>query len=555
MKNFWLHQKSVEIQNSILLGIRGGYPGHLIFPLSFAFLTDILTRDPILFYIYLSISLCNSTLHFLCGSFPTQIKKAIGDHGWSLIYLVTLVGEALSFLPPVFFTSITYGFWKPETIYAVLVSVIALEGFSKYSYAYFEGFLISTATLMLPMIVVFPFMGFEGLLVAIFAFGYYAVVIRHALTASRQLHDLFKEQNLTKTNQKRLQELLDVLPLKVILLSHDKIIKMANRRFTANYKSAPEIEQIKLHWYQQTDTELKSIIEKFLNSNIEESQFEFLTNFGRGKRWYLILLKKMKFDSLENEQNIVLAALDIQTEKEMNVAIEEEKIKQINSSRLASLGELAGGIAHEINNPLAIIMGNTDYLLKKLKNNELDQEQISYKLEKIHQVSLRIQKIITSMRNLIRTDNNTTEEQFSIKELVEDALGLCQEKFRVNGVELEVSYFDENSKARGNIQQIGQIMINLLNNAHDIVIDLPLKKVKIETQKDETMIKIRVKDSGPGVTDPTKLFQPFYTTKPLGRGTGLGLSLSQEFARKNNGDLKYYRIDEETVFEIILKAA
>lgn len=561
MEKYLLFNKPKEVVTIAVENIKAAYLGHIVFPISYAFLSEILINHRMEYFWYLGFFITNSTIHFALGFFYPKTRVLLGDKGWSMAYLMTLTLEALSFIPPVFYAVSEYGFWSPQTLYSLLVWVIGLEGFAKYCYAYFESFLLATISLILPIIIGLPFYGFHGTMISIFAFFYYLVVFQSAWSAFKQSKELFKEKSEHLESKERLQDLLDILPSKVLVVDQDYEFRSANKRFLDGLKISDlgkdenhGQHNAYLKWKDSLGRGFKEIVSLFFSLGKSETSFDYQVDFGEGKRWHHLALKKSYLEGKDNKPNLIIIAIDIHDKKISEHELEQQRLININSSKLASLGEMAGGIAHEINNPLAIILGNTNYLLKNIDKGKLSNESLKEKLEKIESVGFRMQKIIKGMKNLIRSDSATEEEPFSIFQLIDDSLGLCLERFKSSGIEIKIPFIDENLIAIGNYQQVGQIIVNLLNNAHDILESYEKKLIEVKVEIQDENIIIQIMDSGPGVDNEDKLFQPFYTTKPIGKGTGLGLSLSKKIANKNGGDLTYSRSGDMTVFQLsILK--
>ncbi len=227
----------------------------------------------------------------------------------------------------------------------------------------------------------------------------------------------------------------------------------------------------------------------------------------------------------------------------MEASLAKERIKLEHSSRLASLGEMAAGIAHEINNPLAIISGTLTLIPRYLS----DEKKLQSKLVNIKRATERILKIVNSMRVFSRNSDADDCQSQSIDSVVENMLPLAFESIKKNSIELNLVL---NSKSKILLQEVsvGQILINLINNAIDAISDQENAWIKIETQevKENTnhpYTLLRVTDSGPGIPLElrSKIMEPFFTTKPVGKGTGLGLSVAVKSAEYFGGKLE---IDE-----------
>lgn len=220
-----------------------------------------------------------------------------------------------------------------------------------------------------------------------------------------------------------------------------------------------------------------------------------------------------------------------------NKRIEEETIKTFHASRLSSLGEMASGVAHEINNPLTIIQGISNSLL--LKESNID-ETIRKKLTKIYTASERIAKIVKSMKLISSKNDNVEHEYVSIDKILEISIDLFTERFRTEKIHFQVIN-PHNPQVFCNQLQISQIIINLLSNALDALQKCNEKNLLIHVEENHTYVEIRVVNSGELLSEKVlkRMFEPFFSTKALGKGTGLGLSISQTLAHNNGGSLSY----------------
>jgi PAS domain S-box-containing protein len=245
---------------------------------------------------------------------------------------------------------------------------------------------------------------------------------------------------------------------------------------------------------------------------------------------------------------------DISERKLRDQLIQTQQTRMIYSAKLSSLGEMAGGIAHEINNPLAIIHGRITQLLERFEGEELPtSSEATEVLNKVLKTTERIAKIVKAMKNLSRNGTHDPMIEVKLTSILEDALELCRERFSHNGVELRVKRIpDINLTCRP--VSVAQIILNLLNNAQDAIFETDNSWVEIESSFNESDIFILVIDSGPGISEQTvdKMFEPFFTTKEMGKGTGLGLSISKGIVEEHGGSLEYLKEYPNTCFRIRL---
>ncbi len=235
--------------------------------------------------------------------------------------------------------------------------------------------------------------------------------------------------------------------------------------------------------------------------------------------------------------------------------IKQQEAKIVESSKMAALGQMASSIAHEINNPLAIISAKAQQLEKMFKLSQTfdDKSKALDHTNKIKDTIERIAKIIKGLRQFSRDGEHDPMRASSLEVIIEDTLSLCKEKFRSSGVELKL-----NLEYRGEIlcrdTQISQVLLNLLNNSFDAVNESETKWIELSTTLTFQGIEIMVTDSGLGIPKEiqSRILDPFFTTKEVGKGTGLGLSISKGIIESHNGVLRFDTKCVNTRFVILI---
>jgi two-component system NtrC family sensor kinase len=223
--------------------------------------------------------------------------------------------------------------------------------------------------------------------------------------------------------------------------------------------------------------------------------------------------------------------------------LQETQGKLLQSSKMCALGEMAGGIAHEINNPLAIISGSVEQLQRRLQADPINREEAKVALARIQKTVTRIANIVKGLLTFSRDGNHDPYQNVRAKSIVDDTLALCAEKFKMAGVRVDVAEVKEELFVDCRPTQISQVLLNLLNNAFDAVSaqvgEGKQPFIKIDVVEQGENIEVHVTDSGAGIPEVVreKLFQPFFTTKPVNKGTGLGLSVSRGFVQAHDGEL------------------
>ena len=236
--------------------------------------------------------------------------------------------------------------------------------------------------------------------------------------------------------------------------------------------------------------------------------------------------------------------------------LEETQLKLVNSAKMAALGTMAGGIAHEINNPLVIIIGNAEFINFIEDFNETNIKTVKARTKKILDTAFRIAKIIKSLKALAREGESDPFVKVSVSSIIDETLELCGERARNFGINLGVSSEPAGALIEMDCQpiQISQVLLNLVNNACEAIEDFPEKWVHLHIKDELHIIQITITDSGNGITEElrTKLFRPFFTTKAAGKGTGLGLSISLQIIESHGGTLDIDMECKNTRFVITL---
>jgi C4-dicarboxylate-specific signal transduction histidine kinase len=225
--------------------------------------------------------------------------------------------------------------------------------------------------------------------------------------------------------------------------------------------------------------------------------------------------------------------------------IEHQNHQLMHQGKLAALGTMAGGIAHEINNPLTVIKGFGGQLERMIKRGKLDEESVAKASKMIVKTSDRIAAIVRGLRVFSRDGSRDPFKSESVTELIEDAKLFCAERMMNRRVQLKVEAPAENFRFDCRMVEIGQVIINLLNNAADAVGGKSNAWVLLKISKNDIngMVRISVKDSGEPIPEhiAKNLFTPFFTTKAVGEGTGLGLAICMGIAKGHHGTLSLDR--------------
>lgn len=219
--------------------------------------------------------------------------------------------------------------------------------------------------------------------------------------------------------------------------------------------------------------------------------------------------------------------------------LDEERAKSIYSMRMAALGEMAGGIAHEINSPLNVITILSDQISKRYPVDKMPKEHVIESIEKINSTANRIGEIVSSLRSFSRTGEGLPYKECDVRHIIHETLVLCRERFRSRDIHLKFEIPSEIRPVFCRQTEISQILLNLLNNACDALEGIENSTIEVSIHVEADYVYIGVADNGSGIKPEIreKIFTPFFTTKDIGKGTGLGLSISKGLIEANRGKL------------------
>lgn len=275
-----------------------------------------------------------------------------------------------------------------------------------------------------------------------------------------------------------------------------------------------------------------------------------------------LLLIKKPFDHLEILliSNALSEKWELSRLAKIKMEDMEETIKQRtamleNSNRLAALGEMAAGIAHEVNNPLTIINANCSILQTLLKTNKFDLERFNKSLMQIQDTVFRITKIVQGLRIFSRDGSHDNFENCDIELVINDTFELCQKKLENSDIAIYRQLPPTPVSAMVNRVQLSQVFLNLIINAKDAIENCKEEKwIKILVEDFDKNLKISFIDSGLGIPPEIrkKIMNPFFTTKPVGKGTGLGLSISHSIVAAHQGTFTIDENSPNTKFDIII---
>jgi len=323
------------------------------------------------------------------------------------------------------------------------------------------------------------------------------------------------------------QKILNTTQSMILVLDTAGLISYANRRcYETGYLEDEMIGHRLVEWVESSH---RADFEAALQTTAHGQQVENLELRVRrsdaSMGHFSISLSPMR-DEMNQVNSVVVVMTDI-TDAAMLQA------KLAHSEKMATIGRLVSGVAHEVNNPLAAILGFTDLLLENKDMPASARED----LQIILQETQRTKEIVQDLLRFAR-QRPTQKEPVQVNTVLQQTIRLRSYDFASHGVEV-VEEFDEGiGETLGDAQQLQQVFLNILNNAYDAIQESGNHgRIRIATKRAGDSIEVTFVDNGTGVSDPERIFDPFFTTKQAGKGTGLGLSICYGIVRAHGGEI------------------
>lgn len=358
------------------------------------------------------------------------------------------------------------------------------------------------------------------------------------LNLDKQRNLLIKSNHKLQESEKMYRTLLDASPEGILIID-------LSGRITEVSSITPEIfgaenkhELIGKHFmrfiHKESREKVRQVIERTMSEGLEQDTEFILTKPGQ-KQFVGEVSTTLIQESNGMPQSFMAIIRDISQRKEMEKQL-------IHTERMAGLGEMATGIAHEINQPLNTISISLENMLHKIPgDNNNGNRYLSDKISKIFESIYRIGKIIDHIRAFSRDNDDYIPTAFDINESIRNALSLITVQYKHKAIDLVTDLGENLPSVTGNTFKFEQVVLNLVINAKDALENQQTeeKEIRISTFRDGQNIFIEVSDNGTGIKkeDIGNIMLPFYSTKEEGKGTGMGLAISFGIIKEMKGNI------------------
>lgn len=389
-------------------------------------------------------------------------------------------------------------------------------------------------------------------------FGTFSIIISCFYYLYRETEKA--EKNLKTTNyelltrQTYLKSIIENIPLVFYTKGLDNRYTLINPEFEKLFK----VKQQDILLKQNKDV-FSNSVSQFLDLNDSEvlnthksKTFESFLN-SEFEKTYLCSKFSIR-GPLEESFGICGIFLDISERIKAQKALDEQRALVLNNMKLSALGEMANGMSHEMNTPLATISLMLESLQKRLNTGEVPAQLLKDSLAKIQVSTERVSDIVAALSQFTGEQGEFGFSNVQLDDLLNDTLVLCRGKFKSKGIDLQITSSGTPYSIYCQPNSIGQVIYNILMNAYDAVANDERPWVKIKTEYSRNAVKITISNSGPHIPADIrdKIFQPFFTTKEVGSGQGLGLSISKGIINTHNGKLSLAQDEVDTSFIIEL---
>lgn len=479
----------------------------------------------------------------------TVIIRIFGKEQFTNCYTLLVMVTGLGWGSLFWMVHHFYGTFTFETLFAsgVIITLIA-AGATAFSASLQVAMTYLVSVSIIPAYMLFTVSAETTYLVGILLVINIIYQFYHVYVSHQYLKDSIHNELKALYQKDSLQEFIDSIPGIVTLVNNSGIHIMVNNYSNGFFKSKLLNKKVGEAF---PDSTTSKVLKSFLESGKSEEIMEIDSDKLGQDNWYMVNLKRISIP----ESGIIAVILPINELVKAKNDLRIHEARAMYASKLASLGELSAGIAHEVNNPLTIIEGAASLIKVLLKERPIDEKALEKSADKIIETSHRIAKIIKGLRMLSKDAEEEPFNNISFFSIVEPSLEISKNKLLTHNIKLTVINQDSDVDLFGNEIQLGQVIMNLVSNAIDAVCSSDSSRwIEIHYKPSFDWVDIDVIDSGTGIPSgiESKIMDPFFTTKESHQGTGLGLSISKKIIESHNGSLMLLTDAKNTTFRIRL---
>ncbi len=349
------------------------------------------------------------------------------------------------------------------------------------------------------------------------------------------VQNLLNEVQKNTVNRTYMDNILNTMQDAFVVLDNKGLIKSVNQAtlHLLGYESSDLINRHVSVLFAEDEKAVNQEFEKLLlKGNVSQVETMYITKSG--KKIPVRYSGSVTKDPQGNAQGIISFAHD-------DTELKQTQAQLVQAGKLAGLGTLSTGIAHELNNPLTVVCGFADLMKEKLEKGS-SLEDILPCIEKIRLASKRMTRVIDHLREFAREQRFSDYSLLSIHKVMNDSLIFLEQQIKNKNIKLLIDIDEHIPKILGNATRLETVFLNLFSNAIDSFenIKRDTKEIRVSARQIENRVILRMTDNGCGISleSRDRIFDPFFTTKEPGKGTGLGLSLAYGIIKEHSGSIE-----------------
>ncbi len=431
------------------------------------------------------------------------------------------------------------GKFARSIVYVVLLAVFILGSFSISIYLTSNALLEIQSMVISQAKTVSIALLFMILITTAFFVGTTAM-LRNYRRALKGNHERKKVEQTLRESEIRYRAIFENTGTAMVILEDDTTISLCNEKFEklACSRKSDIVGKSWTTFAAKDDLERMLSQHKLRRTSPESAQrayeFRFVDKLGTSTPVLLFI------NLIPETKTSIASIISISDQRQAEKEREQLQVQLFHASKLASIGTLAAGVAHEINNPLAVAAGFQDILKMHLKDLQVSDAKVINIFSKQERAFHRIENIVNGLRTYARSDTEILQP-IDLHDVIKDTLTLIQSIFEKSSIIFEVFLDADKSSTIANIGKFQQVLMNLFTNAKDAFEESGKEGIiRIETKNESDRVVVKISDNGPGIDEKHlgTIFDPFFTTKAPGKGTGLGLSIVHSMIDQFKGQIR-----------------